>query len=399
MTPKTISQDTFRQFILGQQGLWPGRRWQAKAGVQQALLQCQAIQVDPVTVISPSHDLVMHSRVAGYQPSQLDELLHTDRKAFAYGTCLYIYPIEDLPAMRAEMNRAKAYPRYQKLLSEQPQLFSQVLSLIEQNGPTRSRGMQGNAVKAYRSSKDSGLAMYYLWLTGSLMMHSRAGRDRVYDLTERIAPAHLQHSLPDDQASLDLSLKNLKMLGLANPTQVRNAIRTTLSYYFTTQQATEQMAQFTEEGKLYQVKVEGHTHPYYYASEEADTLDDLASGKLPPAWAPIGATTTDEVSFLSPLEYVSARGRARSLFNFEYIWEIYKPASQRKYGPYTLPILYGDRLVGRMDARSDRASSTLVVNGIWLEAGFESDQAFENATNAGLKRLADFLQLDNFTKP
>jgi uncharacterized protein YcaQ len=122
-------------------------------------------------------------------------------------------------------------------------------------------------------------------------------------------------------------------------------------------------------------------------------LEILAAGKIPEAWQPIGTTTAEEVVFLSPLEYVSARGRAKKLFDFEYIWEIYKPDDQRRWGPYTLPILYGDRLVARMDAKLDRVQSELIVNGFWFEEWFEPGQAFYDALARGLARLDRFLNV------
>ena len=102
--------------------------------------------------------------------------------------------------------------------------------------------------------------------------------------------------------------------------------------------------------------------------------------------------------FLSSLEYVSARGRAAKLFDFDYIWEIYKPAAKRKYGPYTMPILYGDRLVGRMDAKLDREAQVLLINGIWLEAWFDNDKKFAQALENGLARFASFLGADRWVE-
>ena len=87
---------------------------------------------------------------------------------------------------------------------------------------------------------------------------------------------------------------------------------------------------------------------------------------------------------------MSARGRAKELFDFEYIWEIYKPASKRQYGPYTLPILYGDRLVGRMDSKLERSQKTLVINGLWFEDWFDPDDTFIQAFSKGLVRFSLF---------
>jgi len=94
--------------------------------------------------------------------------------------------------------------------------------------------------------------------------------------------------------------------------------------------------------------------------------------------------------FLAPLEIVSTRGRAQELFGFEYLWEVYKPVEKRRWGYYTLPILYGDRLVARLDPKLERESRTLTVKGFWLEQDIRVDDAFVAAFTAGLKRLVAF---------
>ena len=101
---------------------------------------------------------------------------------------------------------------------------------------------------------------------------------------------------------------------------------------------------------------------------------------------------TDEVVFLAPLDPVSARGRAKALFGFDYVWEVYKPEHQRKYGYYTLPMLWGDRLVARFDSKLDRTTNTFVILGLWLEdEAFGQDEAFAEALARGLARFMTFL--------
>ncbi len=101
---------------------------------------------------------------------------------------------------------------------------------------------------------------------------------------------------------------------------------------------------------------------------------------------------TDEVVFLSPLDPVSARGRAKLLFGFDYVWEVYKPAPQRKHGYYVLPVLWGDRLVARFDSKFDRTTNTFVVLGFWLEdPQMGNDEAFAEALAGGFVRFGQFL--------
>jgi uncharacterized protein YcaQ len=97
------------------------------------------------------------------------------------------------------------------------------------------------------------------------------------------------------------------------------------------------------------------------------------------------------VTFLSPLDIVSARGRAKKLFGFEYKWEVYTPADQRRWGYYVLPILYGDELVARLDLKFDRKTGTLHVLGFWLEENAPKDEAFAAALAHGLKHFAGML--------
>ena len=105
MNSLTISQTTARRYILGKQGLWPGRRWAGKAGTAKAIRHMEAVQIDPLTVVARSHDLGLHSRVIDYRPEYLDRLMHHERQFFDYGGGLFIYPLDELPYWRVSMQR------------------------------------------------------------------------------------------------------------------------------------------------------------------------------------------------------------------------------------------------------------------------------------------------------
>ena len=118
----------------------------------------------------------------------------------------------------------------------------------------------------------------------------------------------------------------------------------------------------------------------------------MKNGKIPKGWKPKETTTLEEVTFLAPLDIVSARGRAKKLFGFEYLWEVYKPAHQRRWGYYTLPIVYGDDLVARLDPKLDRTAMTLEIKGFWHEDDAPvKDVDFANALAKGLIRIAKFV--------
>ena len=140
------------------------------------------------------------------------------------------------------------------------------------------------------------------------------------------------------------------------------------------------------------MKIEGWKAVHYALGSDAKTLRDLSAGRIPKAWTPLDTTTTEEVVFLAPLDPVSARGRAKVLFGFDYVWEVYKPEHQRKFGYYTLPILWGDRLLARFDSKLDRTTDTFVILGLWLaDKVLRKDEAFAEALARGFARFVKFL--------
>lgn len=113
-----ISKETQRRFILGKQGLYPGRRWRGKAGVLQALQSGSVVQIDPINVVARSHDITLFGRVLDYQPDQLEDVLYTDRAGFDYGGTVMVYPMEELPYWRVAMLRKVTEPRWSKFVEE-----------------------------------------------------------------------------------------------------------------------------------------------------------------------------------------------------------------------------------------------------------------------------------------
>ena len=145
------------------------------------------------------------------------------------------------------------------------------------------------------------------------------------------------------------------------------------------------------EGEIIEVEVEGWKGAHLALGSDERTLNELRAGSIPQAWKPLETTTTEEAVFLSPLDPVGARGRAKALFGFDYAWEVYKPEAQRKYGYYALPVLWGERLVARFDSKLERKANTLIVLGFWLEdEALGKDEAFAQALGRGLMAVRGF---------
>ena len=390
-----ISADIARRFILGRQGLWPGRRWRGLHGTEEAMRAMEYLQLDPLQIVARSHDIKLHSRVLDYTPGLWEEVTYGQRKFFDWGGWLAARPIDELPHWRVVMRRERdTGPRLKALAQEHAGAIVEMRAILRERGVVGNRDFETASrvrTEHYRGGKDSALALYYLWRTGEVMTHHRNRFERVYALTERVAPAHLIRESGEAEADRFLVTKEIGFDGLS---RVR---RTGDSYQRgePDRAAKAQLASLLAEGEIIEVRVEGWKALHYALGRDAGTLATLSGGGIPAAWTPLGTDTTEEAVFLAPLDPVSARGRASVVFGFDYVWEVYKPEARRKFGYYTLPVLWGDRLVGRFDSRLDRTARAFVVLGLWLEdEALGHDDAFAQALALGFARFVTFLGAD-----
>jgi len=393
-TPTSISQRTARRFVLGKQGLWPGRRFAGKDGVTAALQQIEALQLDPLNVIARSQDIALWGRVLDYRPEFLYQVAYDERRFFDYGGSLYFYPMFELPYWRLHMRRRGEYGRWgPDFAREHAATLDSLRQELRANGPRGNRDFKGAPVSGhYRGGKDTSIALYFLWLTGEIMIHHRQGFDRYYDLRERIAPAEYNYAASEQEAEDYFARKNVAFLGLMREKRWRAGFADDIWREVSPQEASQRLSALYERNVIVPVQIEGSKEHWIVLAEDLHLLESLEMGQIPTAWASLGPSTQDEVTFLAPLEIVSARGRARQVFGFEYIWEVYKPLEQRRWGYYVLPILYGEDLVARLDPKLDRKTMTLQVNGFWLEDDAPvDDPIFADALGKGLARFADFV--------
>ncbi len=418
-----LSRVAARRFILGRQGLWPGRRWTGKRGTERAMRVMEYLQLDPLQIVARSQDIALYGRVVGYTPGQWEDLCYKDRKFFDWGGWLAVRPMEELPHWRVVMRRERSEPRFvtdegllgtaqeketdRELASFRAISRNHNRAIEEMRAIVRARGTVSNrefAMQArrrtnhYRGRKDSAVALYHLWRTGELMTHHRERFERVYGLTEDIAPAHLLRESRDEEADAFIIRKTIAFHGLhrlrgggkgdiGNPVLSR-----VLKRPVTPKEVDRIREKMLSDGAIVAVEVEGLKDAHYALASDARTLRDVAAGRVPRGWQPCDATTREEVTFLSPLDIVTARERARALFDFDYKWEVYVPAAQRKYGYYVLPILWDDALVARADLKFDRSSNTLVVCGIWFEDRRTANhRAFHDPLARGVARFMRFL--------
>lgn len=389
----TISAQTARRYVLGKQGLWPGRRWKGKKGTAQAIRECEALQLDPLNVFARSQDIVLHSRVLDYKPEYLYQVAYQDRQFFDYGGWLAMYPMPELPYFRVHMERRLHSKRVEGFVLSNPELFQQVRADLRTRGPLGNRNLDGNRVGwNYRGRKDTSLALFDMWLSGELMIHHREGFERVYDFRENIAPKEFDYVATEKQAEEFFARKAVSFHGLLREAGMKISLEYDMQCKYVREEASRLLEAWIEAGMFERVQIPGRREIFLVLGEDVPVLESLENGKVPKGWKPKETTTLEEVTFLSPLDIVSARGRAKKLFDFEYKWEVYTPVHLRRWGYYVLPILYGDDLVARLEPKLDRSTMTLEIKGFWHEEDAPvKDADFANALASGLIRFAHYL--------
>jgi uncharacterized protein YcaQ len=388
----TINIDIARRFILGKQGLWPRRHWRGIEGTEQAMREMVYLQLDPLQIIARSHDIKLYGRVLDYTPGMWENITYEQRKFFDWGGWLATRPMDELPHWRVVMRRERdGDTRIHGMGGDHADAIVEMRTILQERGIVSNRDFKMTKRKrteSYRGRKDSALALYYLWRTGEVMTHHRENFERVYALTETVAPAHLIHESDEAEADRFLIKKDISFTGLSRVTRTSDSFHRGVPF----EKVKPILEAMLADGDVIEVKVEGWKFVHYALGSDAEVLHMLSAGRVPQAWTPIATTTTKEVVFLAPLDPVSARGRAKVLFGFDYVWEVYKPKDKRKFGYYTLPVLWGDRLVARFDSKLDRTTNTFVILGFWLEdEALGQDEAFAEALARGFARFVTFL--------
>ncbi|MEO8438490.1 MAG: crosslink repair DNA glycosylase YcaQ family protein, partial [Chloroflexota bacterium] len=340
-----------------------------------------------------AHDLMLHSRVVDYAIDDWATLTYERREFFDWGGWLAVRPMDELPYFRVLMRRERQHQRWIEREREHHDAIEEMRVLLRAGREVSNRDFamrDRTRIDDYRGRKDSALALHYLWRVGEAMVTRRERFERVYALTEAVAPPAALREVDDVEADDVLARKVVAAAGLTR----LNGLASVYVYGHKAN-ATELAlwrSRWLSDGPLIEVRVEGWRATQVALASDADLLADLEAGRVPAEWAPLETTTDEEATFLSPLDPVSARGRAKPLFGFDYVWEVYKPVEKRTFGYYTMPILWGDRLVGRFDPKLDRATGTLVLNGLWLEdPALARDVAFVDALARGMARFVRFL--------
>jgi uncharacterized protein YcaQ len=407
--PRPISAPAARRFLAVRHFLAPPRSLPAGAdGVMAVMARLGSIQFDPLEVAGRNHDLVLHARVADYTRLVGDALLYETRRLYeTYNKGLSLVPTAELPFFRITWDRERRRLEGAAFDEHSP-LVEELLDRIRTQGPLSSTDLEPRAsIDWYwRPTNQVRALLEGLAQAGILGLRRRDGNRRVYDLVERLFPADLLADRKTEHEQLTHKVLSRYrahgMLGGAGSAEVwsgTSSFRDDGTSEKGSGARTRLRSELIDAGKLAPIEVEGVRGTRYIVTDELPLLDaaeaEVASGTTPGA-------SPSAVAMLAPLDpLVWDRQFLRSLYGFDYIWEVYVPVRKRRWGYYVLPILFGDRLVGRIEPRVDRAAGAVRVLGLWWESGFDPLAAprFADALAEALDAHRRFLAMNRIVLP
>jgi uncharacterized protein len=388
---RVISPETARRLNISAQRL---------SDTSQSLLETVraigCVQIDPISVVTRTQYLVMWSRVGSYDPAQFDALLWTDRTLFEYWAhCASIVLTEDWQIFH-HMMRTYATDngiwstRVREWIAVNHELRDHVLEKIRSEGAQpldafEKLEVEGWASRGWTNQRNVNRMIDYLSAQGTLMISGRKGLRKYWDLTDRFLPAWTpRDELPTEEVVYRAVQKSLKALGVGRAADIKNHfIR---GHYPGLDAALKRLeadgcisrVQIRENGKDW-------AGTWYIHTDNVPRLDHIEAGGFEP-----------RTVLLSPFDnLICDRKRTEKLFNFNFRIEIYVPKEKRQYGYYVLPILHGDRLIGRIDPQMDRKAKRLTVNAVYAEPDAPDDAG--GAIMEQIRALAGWLGAKDVT--
>lgn len=371
-----ISQTQAARIALKAQGLLGQKFNKGKRGVLQVIQQLSYVQIDTISVAQRAHHHTIWTRIPDYHNDMIWDLLSKDKTVFEYWSHAAAFlPMEDF---RYSLWMKKQIQAMEKHWHERdPKVRAYVLDRIKAEGPLQSKDFE-NPKKGNKpiwfTWKPAKIALGQLFFEGQLMVSTRKGFQKVFDLTERILPEHINTSDPSAEEMADYLIKStLKAHGLASLAEI-NYLRRGLKASIK-----RRIEELTENGDLIQLNIKGLDSDSYYAYS-----GDIRKNSL--------RIVNKKLHFLNPFDNsVIQRNRLRNFFNFEFQIEVYVPQAKRKHGYYSLPILWGDEFAGRIDVKAERKSKTLLIQHLWKEGNFkDQSEQFMEAFKLGLLELMNF---------
>ncbi|MDZ4711680.1 MAG: crosslink repair DNA glycosylase YcaQ family protein [bacterium] len=330
------------------------------------------LQIDTISIVERSHNQILWTRMQSFSRSMLEDLI-AERKIFEYWSHAAAYlPIRDF---RFSLLRKKKYSgKYKDWKNSNRRILRYVYDRIKAEGPLQSRDFDDRKAKStgwwdWKPSKD---ALDFMFHEGRLMVSARKGFQKVYDLTERVLPADVDMSFPSEKEFYKhLILTSINSHGFAGEkeiTYLRQHDKKILKNVIN---------DLLKKELIEKIIIEGNEDNFYTTLDKLELTGNIKTGNT--------------IHILSPFDnLIIQRKKVKSLFNFDYQIECYVPEAKRKFGYYCMPVLSGDSLIGKIDAKADRLTGTFIIKNIFLEEGVRLNERTYVNLEKKLTALAKF---------
>ena len=397
---RTLTKAQARRFLLLKQGLLGPYRFVGKQGALDYARQAGCLQFGPVDVCGKNAELTLQSRVRGFKKRHLSELLYRDRALFDYPDKeMSIVPTETWPYFQRWRERSLEHG---KGFAELQAFCDDVLAYIRENGPVNSSQLPIRGKTYWHSSMHwSGnwegksdvarSALEQLYSEGRLIIHHKEGSRKFYDLAERYLDADLlcaPDPCPETWRHAEWAV--LRRVGAVGLLWNRRSDAFLGLWDRDPETRSQAFEALLKRGELRELHVEGIKESLYYQAGDEPLLE-AACGQ---------EAFRKRCEFLAPLDpFLWDRRLIGAIFDFQYSWEIYTPPAKLKYGHYVLPVLYGERLIGRIEPVVSRQERVLQVKNMWLEPDIRVSKGMQKAVGNAVQRLATFNDCEDIRAP
>ncbi len=350
-----------RHFLLEHQGINSKEILLGKSGILAYMERVRCIQYDPLNIVGTNPDLVLQARIDDYNAKMLQQLLYEDRLLIdGWDKNMSIYLTQDWPYFKRFRDQNKT--KYTDPSRGMEAIFPQIRKNIQQHGPMSSLQINiGDKVSwGFSSTKTSSAAMEMMYYWGELGIDHRVHTRRMYQFMEKLLPQPLYTASDPNETEQQYHdwyvHRRLSSVGML----WSKGSDAWLGMGFKAKERKDAMNRLHQQDKVMEVEVEGITSPFYIPRMYKEIVMEMQDGK--------GEQQHKKASIIAPLDnLIWDRKLIRALFDFEYVWEVYKPVKDRKYGYYVLPVLYGDTFIARFEPGWDKESGTLIVKNWWWE--------------------------------
>ncbi|MFQ5575428.1 MAG: winged helix-turn-helix domain-containing protein [Anaerolineae bacterium] len=393
MTALTLTPTLARRLAVTRQRLAGPRPAPTPAGLMELLRDVRCLQIDPIRAVERTQYLVPWSRLGNYNPAHLDALLWQEKQLFEYWAhAASIVLTEDFPIHQAQMRRLADHNstgwswRARDWFVQNAPFKDYILAELDRRGPLSAGQLEDRSLDPWQSGgwtagRNVTIMLSFLWEQGDIAVAGRNGLRKKWDLLHRhLPPTTPRDVLPADEVVRRAAQLSLRGLGVGTARHITNHF---VRGFYPNLDAI--LAELAAAGTIIPAQIvdDGTSWPgeWYIHAQDLPLLERLAAGD----WQP-------RTTLLSPFDnLICDRDRAELLWNFHFRIEIYVPRAKRQYGYYVMPILHGERLIGRIDPKMERKTGVLRINAVYAEPDAPQNAAAGRAVAAAITELARFL--------